>query len=165
MVADGIDPIFGIDLFTNEVTIYISGLISTGEFTDPGTGFTVISYMAGHIQVFSDPAMDYDWGTYPPNAELSTFTNGDLLFEGDFTDFMMMLTAEGAGYYEGHIDGIGGTIADACADCAYTFGGAFTRETGAQIPDGYDLQVDGILEVLESVPAAESSWGSIKALY
>lgn len=159
-----IDPIFGVPIDgSNEVTIYISGLVSTGE-VDMG-GFTMIGYNAGHIEVYADSPVDHDWGVFPPNAELNTFLNGTLLFEGDFTDFTLFLTDLEAGSYNGNIDGIGGTIAEACVDCAYTFGGAFGKGAGAQLPDGYHLQIDGTLEVLDSVPTVDQSWGAVKALY
>ena len=56
-------------------------------------------------------------------------------------------------------------LCDGLSDCAYTFGGAFTRDTGAQIPDGYHLQIDGTLEVDAAVSTVHSSFGAIKALY
>jgi hypothetical protein len=163
-VGTAIDPIFGVPIdANNEVTIYLSGLVSTGEI-DMGS-YSVIAYVAGHIEVYADSPLDHDWGVNPPNAELSTFLNGSLLFEGDFTDFTLFLTDAEAGSYQGNIDGIGGTIAEACVDCAYTFGGAFGKGAGAQLPVGYDLQIDGTLEVLDSVPNGDTSWGAVKALY
>lgn len=163
-VGTTIDPIFGVPIdASNEVTIYISGLVSTGGI-DMGT-FTMVGYTAGHIEVYADSPIDHDWGVFPPNAELSTFLNGTLLFEGDFTDFTLYLTDAEAGSYNGNIDGIGGTIAEACSDCAYTFGGLFGKGAGAQLPDGYHLQIDGTLEVLNSVGSTDTSWGAVKALY
>jgi hypothetical protein len=165
-IADALDPVFGVDLGTDEVTIYISGLTSTGGFVDGFTGWTIIGYVGGTIEVYSDPAKDHDWGVFPPNGTTpSTFTNGTLLFQGAFTDFTLILTAAGAGSYDGNIDGIGGTVAELCTDCAYTFGGAFTSDTGAQIPDGYHLQIDGTLEVDSAVKTTQTGWGALKALY
>ena len=63
---------------------------------------------------------------------------------------------------------MGGTsaaICDGLADCAYTFGGAFSRDVGAQIPDGYDLQIDGTLEVDSAVPTTPTSFGAVKSLF
>ena len=113
-------------------------------------------------------ALDHDWGTNPPNAQLATFTNGSLLLEGNFTDFFLTIPPSGAGAYEGNIAGVGGTSASICdglTDCAYTFGGAFNRDVGAQIPVGYDLQIDGTLAVDSTVPAAKTSFGAIKSLF
>ena len=163
-VTTQIDPIFGVDLGTEEVTLYIYGLVSTVEF-DLGGGSVLIGYTGGHIDVYRDAAKDHAWGVFPPNAQLTTFTNGTLMIAGDFTSFSLGMTAQGAGSYEGLIDGVGGTMANACDGCQYTFGGAFTPDAGTQIPDGYDLQIDGILEVLNSVKAHESSWGAVKSIF
>lgn len=166
-VATMLDDLFGVDLGVSEATVYIYGLSSTGEVVD-GYGNLLIGYTGGSIEVYEDPSNDHDWGINPPNAELATFQNGTLLFSGNFTDFNLTLTPSGAGGYSGNIDGVGGTVANLCdgsADCAYTFGGAFTKDTGAQIPDGYDLQIDGTLEVDAAVPVDDTSFGAIKALY
>jgi len=162
-VTTNLDPIFGVDLLTEEVTVYVSGLISTGQF-NTGSSY-LVGYVGGHIEVYSDGAQDADWGVFPPNAQLSTFTNGTLLFEGNFTSFTVQMDLGGvAGAFEGLIDGVGGTVANACTDCAFTFGGIF-GDAIAQLPDGYDLQIDGTLEVCETVQTTEQSFGSIKALY
>lgn len=165
-VAQSYDPMFNVSPGTQEVTIYIYNLVSTGEI-DFGTE-TVVAYAGGNIEVYEDTILDHDWGTFPPNPQTSTFTNGTLLLEGTFTDFVLVITnATGAGVYEGNIDGVGGTsaaICDGLADCAYTFGGAFLREI-AQVPDGYDLQIDGTLEVDAAVPATPTSFGAVKALF
>jgi hypothetical protein len=165
-VATAYDPLFGVDPASQEVTIYIYNLISTGEFPIGG-GDIFIGYTGGLIEVYEGPIADADWGVFPPNAEESTFTNGTLLFSGAFTDFGLQLSDTGFGVYEGTIDGVGGTSAALCddlADCAYTFGGAFQREI-AQVPDGYDLQIDGTLEVDAAVPATPTSFGAVKALF
>ncbi len=167
-VAVALDPLFGVDLGVSEVTIYITGLVSGGETFDPVSGFTFIGYTGGTIEVYDDPSKDHDWGVLPPNTQLSTFTNGALLLQGNFTDFTLVLNSAGAGSYQGNIDGVGGTVAQLCnggANCAYTFGGAFTKGAGAQLPNGYDLQIDGTLEVDAAVPTENLSFGAIKALY
>ena len=166
-VALSYDELFGVDPGTQEVTIFIYGLVSTGEFID-GFGNTRIAYTGGMIEVYEGPLLDHDWGINPPNAQQATFTNGTLLFEGAFTDFLLTLSPAGIGSYEGNIDGVGGTaaaICDGAADCAYTFGGAFQREIGAQIPEGYDLQIDGTLEVDATVDSRPSSFGAVKSLF
>lgn len=162
-VATQIDALFGVDLQVEEVTIYVDGLLSAGQF-NMGTSW-LIGYSGGHIEVYSDVSQDADWGVFPPNGQLGTFTNGTLLFEGDFTSFTVQMDLGGnAGAFEGIIDGVGGTVANACTDCAYTFGGIFGDQI-AQVPDGYDLQIDGGLEVCETVPNDAQSFGSIKALF
>jgi hypothetical protein len=165
-LATSYDPLFGVAPTSQEVTIVIYNLISTGEFPIGG-GDIFIAYTGGKIEVYEDAVLDHDWGVFPPNAEMATFTNGSLLFEGNFTAFGLQLSASGFGVYEGTIDGVGGTSAALCddlADCAYTFGGAFQREI-AQVPDGYDLQIDGTLEVDAAVPATPTSFGAVKALF
>lgn len=162
-VVSNLDPIFGVDLLVEEATVYVYDLVSTGQFN---TGASwLIGYVGGKIEVYSDPSQDADWGVFPPNAQLGTFTNGTLLFAGDFTSFTVQMDLGGvAGAFEGLIDGVGGTVANACTDCAFTFGGIFGDQI-AQLPDGYDLQIDGTLEVCETVKTTRQSFGTIKALY
>jgi len=162
-VATQIDAIFGVDLQTDEVTVYVYDLVSTGEFP-LGGGLSLIGYTGGTIQVYSDPSEDHDWGINPPNAQQGSFTNGTLLLEGDFTSFSLALDTGGLGSFEGYIDGVGGTVANTCTGCEFTFGGAFGRDI-AQIPTGYHLQIDGVLEVDESVSTESKSFGAVKALY
>lgn len=165
-VALSYDPAFNVSPGSQEVTIYIYDLESTGQI--PVGSDIFIGYSGGHIEIYEDAVLDHDWGVFPPNAQQSTFTNGSLLFSGDFTEFVLQLTASGVGVYEGTIDGVGGTAATICdglSDCAYTFGGAFNRDIGAQIPDGYDLQINGTLEVDAAVPTVQNSFGAIKSLY
>lgn len=161
-VATGIDAIFGVDLQSEEVTVYVYGLVSLGEVPSPP--FTYISFSGGNIEVYADPLNDHDWGTFPPNPQLGTFTNGTLLLSGMFTSFDLALDGNVSGNFQGFIDGVGGTVASACTGCEFTFGGAFGRDI-AQVPDGYDLQIDGQLYVDEAVSTEETSFGAVKALY
>ena len=87
-VAQSYDPMFNVAPGTQEVTIYIYDLASTGEFVSGAD--TYISYAGGKIEIYEDTNLDHDWGTLPPNAQLPTFTNGSLLLEGDFTDFILL---------------------------------------------------------------------------
>lgn len=159
-----IAPVFGIPA-GEEVTIVLSGLISNGSA--PSGTTTIITYTGGTLSMYHDPGNDADWGINPPNATApSTFTNGDLLFQGDFTSFTLFLSASGVGAYEGMLNATGGSaLSTVCSDCAYSFAGVFTEATGAQIPDGYDAQVDGTLEVDETVSDDESSFGSFKSQF
>lgn len=164
-VAAATDPVFGVPA-GSEVTIVLSGLISTGEFTD-GFGTTIVAYTGGTLSMYADASNDSDWGTNPPNGTApASFQNGDLIFEGAFTDFVVFVGSTGAGAFEGNLDGTGGSaLSDVCVDCAYSFAGVFTDATGAQIPDGYDLQVDGTLEVDSAVDTEESSFGGLKSRF
>lgn len=163
-VALTYDAEFGVDPSSAEVTVYIYGLVSTGEFLD-FFGNTNIAYTGGSIEVYEDANLDHNWGVFPPNAQQGTFSNGSLLFAGQFVRFNLILAPGGTGAYDGEIDGVGGTAAQICTDCAYTLGGAFGRGVGAQIPDGYDLQIDGTLEVDSAVSASVSNFGAVKALF
>lgn len=166
-VVTQIDAVFGVDLATVESTLYIEGLTSLGAIVNPSTGTTTISYTGGTLRLYADPGQDHDWGTFPANGTVpGTFVNGDLLFEGAFTNFTLILQASGGGVFEGYLNATGGSaLAGPCSNCAYTFAGAFTTPSGAQIPEGYDLQVDGVLEVESAVAVENVNWGSLKTLY
>jgi hypothetical protein len=166
-VVTQIDPLFEVDLNAVEATLHIEGLVSQGSFVDPSTGAVTITYAGGTIAIFADAARNHDWGTNPANATVpGTFTDGDLVFSGVFTGFVVSLLPSGAGIFEGYIDGTGGSaLAGPCAGCAYTFAGTFAAPTGAQIPEGYDLQVDGVLEVESAVSTETMNWGSLKQLF
>ena len=155
---------FGVDLMTREGTIYVFGLISEGGVDNAGQ--TLISYTGGTLSLYADPSFDSDWGTNPPSGTVpSTFVNGELIFEGAFTDFTMVLGVTG-GAFEGHLNGTGGSSLDGgCVGCAYTFGGTFTSEAGANIPEGYEIQIDGMLEVDDAVDTEDVSLDDLRALY
>lgn len=165
-VAVTADAIFGVDLGTEELTIYLYDLISTGQIP-VGGGTNLISYTGGFMEIYRDAAQNADWGINPPNATApGTFTDGALFFQGAFVDFTLFLGASGGGSFEGNLNGIGGElIDDVCTGCAYTVGGAFTTDVGAQIPEGYDLQIDGVFEIEATVSTEETTWGNMKALY
>jgi hypothetical protein len=166
-VGDAADALFGVDLGTEELTFYMSALSSLGE-VDLGGGNLQIDYTGGTLKIYRDAAMNAEWGVGPlPNATSpSTFIDGTLFFEGTFNNMRVYLTPLGYGAFEGTLDGVGGTmINEICSDCVYTWGGNFTPPSGAQIPDGYDLQVDGVFEIDRAVSTEESSWGSVKALF
>ena len=163
--ADYVSPIFGVDLGTTELTFHVHDLVSIGE-VDLGF-YREISYSGGILDIYLDASMNADWGTFPPNATCpSTFTDGILYFRGSFTDFVLYLDSTGGGSFEGHLDGLAGVILNAlCSDCAYTWGGAFTSDSGAQILDGFDLQIDGVFEIDRAVRAEGATWGQVKSLY
>jgi len=165
-VADDIDPLYGVDLGAVELTFHAYGLISTGE-TDLGGGNVMVAYTGGTLDIFIHDFGDAAWGVNPPNAVApSTFNNGELFFRGAFSSFTVYLTAGGAGSFDGLLDGVDGDlIDDMCEDCAYTWGGIFTTETGAQIPEGYDFQLDGEFEVDPAVSNQDASWSRVKSLY
>lgn len=165
-VGDYADPIFGIDFGTEEATFYMYDLVSTGAI-DIGGGTLMINYTGGYLEIYRDGAMNADWGIVPPNpTSPSTFIDGTLFFKGSFNSMTVFLNPAGDGAYEGTLDGIGGTMIDeVCTGCVYTWGGNFTPPSGAQIPDGYDIQIDGVFEIEEAVSTEDYSWGSVKALF
>ena len=165
-VVTQIDPLFEVDLGGVEGTLFIDGLVSTGGYVD-GLGRTIIGYVGGGISVYADPAHNADWGVNPANGTVpGTFVDGDLVFSGNFTSFTLILDPSGGGVFEGYVDGTGGSaLAGPCSGCAYTFSGTFAAPTGAQIPAGYDLQIDGVLDVESTVSVESMSWGAVKNLY
>lgn len=166
-VVTQIDALFGVNLAAQEGTLYIDGLTSLGSTYDETTGATVIAYSGGTIRVFADGTRNADWGVNPANATVpSTFTDGSLVFSGVFLNFTVRLLSSGLGVFDGQINGTGGSaLGGPCANCAYTFSGTFGDPTGANIPSGYDLQVDGILTIESAVATETINWGSLKQLY
>ncbi len=144
-VADNADPLFGVDL----------------------GGYTMVTYTGGTMDIWADSAMNADWGVNPPNGTApSTFNDGTLYFRGAFTSFTVFMSAAGAGSFEGNLDGVEGElIGDVCTDCAYSWGGIFSQEAGAQIPTGYDFQMDGVFEVDPAIGNDDATWSDLKSLY
>jgi len=165
-VADFADPIFGVDLANEELTFYMYDLGSAGE-VDIGGGVVMINYVGGFLEIYRDAAMNADWGIAPPNpTSPSTFMDGTLYFQGSFNSLTVFLNPGGDGAYEGSLDGIGGEMIDSvCTECVFTWGGNFVGAAGAQIPDGYDIQVDGVFQIEQAVPTEGTTWGSVKALF
>ena len=150
---------------TEELTFHVYGLIVASEMDLGGT--TMVTYSGGYMEIYEDSAMNADWGVFPPNATVpSTFADGSLFFSGEFASMTMFVFATGGGTFEGSLNGIAGSMIDqSCTGCVYTWGGAFNEDANAQIPDGYSLQVDGVLEIDAAVPVDNASWDAVKALY
>lgn len=169
-VVDVIDPIFGVNLLVDEVTLWVTNLTSGGQ-VDIGGGVLSISYTNGTIELYQDPSQDHDYGASPPNATApSTFTNGTLLLGGTFDNFFLFwdpTTQTGA--YEGTVTFNAGTGLAALNQLqapGYTFGGVLGPvAAGGNVPQGYDLQADGTLEVRWEIGVQEKSWSGIKELY
>jgi hypothetical protein len=169
-VVDDIDSRFGVNLGSEEVTLFVNNLISTGQ-VDLGGGLLSIAYTdGGNIDLYRDPAMDHDYGINPPNGTApSTFVNGSLLLGGTLNSFFLFLdTASGTGAYEANVvftSGSGLATLGQLNASGYTFGGVFTTSAGASVPEGYDLQVDGVIEVEVVVGVEQSSWSAVKGLF
>jgi hypothetical protein len=167
-VTTDADPLLGVDLGVEEVTFYVYGLTSLGETVEVDGSITV-QYSGGTMEMWRDVAMDADFGTFVPSATVpSTFNNGqELLLNGSFSSFALNYspTTEG-GVYAGVIDAVGGTLVTDCTGCVFTWGGTFNSVPEAPPGTmGYDMQMDGVLEVDPAVPTREQAWGALKAQY
>jgi hypothetical protein len=157
LVATNVTGDLPFDLGAEELTGWITGLVSTGSL-DLG-GLLRIDYTPARIDIYRDAARDHDFGTSPPNASVpESFTNGAACLSGSLTDFVLFFDlATSTGAYQGNVVFESGEcLARLQAERAegFTFGGILGRAavgTGA-IPEGYDLQVDGYLEATK-VPA------------
>jgi len=167
-VTTASDPLLGVDLAQEEATCHVYGLVSQGQLTDnPAPGWTTVIYTGGTLEMYRDAQMNADYGINPPNGTApSTFVDGTLLLRGNFTSFYVRIDPSGAGTFGGNADGVAGELITTCTGCIYTWGGSFTQASGAQIPTGYDMQMDGVLEIDPAVPTqSESAWGALKASY
>jgi len=169
-VVDALDARFGVNLGTDEVTIYVHSLLSTGQ-VDIGGGVLMIAYSGGDIELYQDGTPDHDYGTGPPNPTAPpTFVDGAPFLIGTLSDFFLFFDpSTGSGAYEGNCDFTSGsglaTLMQLNAS-GYTFGGVLDNgASGGNVPAGYDLQVDGVIEVEVIVGVEESSWGAVKDLY
>jgi hypothetical protein len=168
-VVDDLDARFGINLALDEVTLHVTDLVSTGQMLSGGV--ITVAYTGGTINLYRDPSRDHDYGVNPPNATAPpTFVNGTLFLGGTLNDFFMFYDlATGTGAYEGHIaftSGSGLTTLNLLNANGYTFGGTLSSAaSGGNVPQGYDLQVDGVIEVEVRVGVEPSSWSHIKEMY
>lgn len=169
-VVDAIDSRFGINLSAEEVTLYVTDLASTGQ-VDLGGGVLNIAYSGGTISLYRDPSQNHDYGTNPPNATAPpTFVDGSLLLGGTLSNFVLFFdSSTGSGAYEANASftsGSGLTTLNQLQANGYTFGGVLNSATsGGNVPAGYDLQVDGTLEVEVIVGVQQKSWSAVKDLY
>ena len=169
-VVDAIDPRFGVNFGLEEVTVYASNLVSLGQ-VNLGGGVLSISYSGGNLDLYRDPARNHDYGVNPANATApSTFVDGALFLGGTFDSFFLFFdTTSGSGAYEGDVvfnSGSGLAALNQIQANGYTFGGVLSdAAAGGNVPAGYDLQVDGVIEVEVIVGVEEKSWGAVKSLY
>ena len=169
-VVDAIDVRFGVNFGLEEVTLYASNLVSGGQ-VDLGGGVLSISYNGGNLDLYRDPARNHDYGVNPVNATApSTFVDGTLFLGGTFSSFFLFFdTSSGSGAYEGNVvfnAGSGLATLNQIQANGYTFGGVLsTTAAGGNVPAGYDLQVDGTIEVEVIVGVETKSWGAVKSLY
>jgi len=169
-VVDNLDVRFGVNLLTTEITVVASGLVSGGQ-VDIGGGYLSVAYSYGSLKLYDDPSMDHDYGVNPPNGTApSTFTNGTLFLGGDFDNFFLYFdTTTGTGAYEGYLtfdEGTGLATLNQINAPGYTFGGVLSSAAaGGNVPTGYDLQVDGVIQVGPFVAVQPKSWGAVKEMF
>jgi len=169
-ITDNVDAIFGVNLGTEELTIWVTNLVSTGQ-VPLGGGVIAVNYVGGDIQVWQDPAMNHDYGINPPNATApSTFVDGSLLLGGMFTSFVLYFdTVNGVGSYEGNVVWSAGSALgtiNGIQNDGFTFGGVLNNAAASgTVPDGYDLQADGVIEVNVVVGVEDKTWSGVKSLY
>jgi hypothetical protein len=169
-ITDNVDAIFNVNLGVDELTIYATDLISTGQ-ADLGFGVYSVNYIGGVLQVWQDPAMNHDYGINPPNGTApSTFVDGTLLLGGTFDYFVLFYDSNsGVGSYEGTITWNSGSALGAIngiQNDGFHFGGVLNNAAASgSVPEGYDLQVDGVIEVKVIVAVEKTTWSEIKGLY
>ncbi len=169
-VVDALDASFGVNLLIDEVTVYASGLVSTGQI-DLGGGVLSVSYTGGTLELWRDPSRDHDYGVSPPNTTAPpTFVNGGLFLGGTFQNFFLFLdTSTGTGAFQGDVAftaGSGIAALSALQPNGFTFGGTLnSAASGGNVPAGYDMQVDGTLQVEIVTGVEDKSWGAVKEMY
>lgn len=169
-VTDNVDAIFSVNLGIEELTIHVTGLLSTGQ-VPLGGGVIAVNYIGGTLDVWRDPAMNHDYGINPPNGTApSTFIDGSLLLGGFFTSFVLYFdTVNGVGSYEGNVTWTAGTALgtiNGIHNDGFTFGGVLSDAAASgTVPDGYDLQADGVIEIKVTVGVEDTTWSGVKSLY
>jgi hypothetical protein len=169
-VVDDLDTRLGVNLLLEEVTLYVTNLISSGQ-VDVGGGLLNIVYTGGTIELYRDPSKDHDYGITPPNATApSSFTNGTLLLGGTLSSFFMYYDpSTGTGAYEAtaqFTSGTGLTALNQLNADAYTFGGTARqwrrrrqRAAGLRPASGRRHRSHG------PVGVERQSWSGIKEMY
>ena len=169
-----VDAIFGIDLNTEELTVYVTDLVSTGQ-VDIGGGWYAVSYSGGILELWNDTPGNFAYGINPPNATApSTFVDGALLLRGTFNNFSLYYgpTATPGAFTGSYSSDITWTAGSALADVqgiendGFTFGGVLNPVAASgSVPEGYDLQVDGKVEITVITAVEETTWGGVKNLF
>ena len=144
-------------------TWYVRDLVSLGETTFGPVH--VSTYSGGLFTIYVDwlPS-NHDYGVAPPNTTVpSTFTDGiSTYLDGYFTDFSMTFNTDTlTGTFNGTLAFTGG---DVFPLLTATDGWTFGSNLAGFSPTGYDLQINGQVELLV-VSVEEKTFGGIKALY
>jgi hypothetical protein len=171
-IVDSLDTRFNVNLANDEVTLYVSQLVSSGQVIQGG-GIIAVAYSNSPIELHQDPSKNHDFGTgTPPNGTSpNTFVDGPLFLGGTLTNFFLFFDpSTGSGAYEGDVtftSGSGLATLNQLNANGFTFGGALGAPAVGHppIPGGYDLQVDGTISLDVPVGVRQSSWSQVKELY
>lgn len=144
-------------------TWWVRDLVSLGE-TVIGP-VHVASFSGGLFTVYVDwlPS-NHDYGINPPNATApDTFNDGiSTYLDGFFTDFEINFNdLSQTGTFQGTVSFTGG---DVFPLLTATEGWTFGSNLAGFSPDGYDVQLNGQVELFV-VSVEEKSFGAIKSLY
>ena len=117
-----------------------------------------------HIELYDDASPDRDYASSP-----ATFVDGTPFLIGTLSSFFLGFDpSTGNGAYEGNCaftSGSGLTTLNQLNAGGYTFGGLLDSTVSSNIPAGYQLAVDGSVEVEVIVGVEEKSWGAVKDLF
>jgi hypothetical protein len=161
-------PLPGITTWSTEYTVSVSGLTLASP---PGN--QVKSYTGGVIELWSETPGDAPWTPTTPVSSIpafnggqvpTTFSDGELLLGGVFTQFATLFFGGQTGTITSTIDWTSGSrLADLQAlgiASDWHWNGFFN--VTAPVPPGYFLLYGGKLEHEVPVAVEASTWGAIK---
>lgn len=159
-----------VDTSVNEYTFNINNLFAVSR-TAFGSFLVVNFSNNGRGTYYADPLSGGTPGTYgvnPPNATSpSTFTDGSMRLTGDIDNFVLTYDfSTNQGNFSGNMTQDGGPdliYIPPGQRSGWTLGGLAGRPNGT-IPTGYDNQVSGECQIVET-PTTHKSWGAVKSLY
>jgi len=159
-----------VDTSVNEYTFNINNLFVTSRVAF-GSLLVVNFTNNGRGTYYADPLSGGTPGTYgvnPPNATSpSTFVDGSMRLTGDIDNFVLTYDfSSNQGNFSGDMTQDGGPdliYIPPGQRSGWTLGGLAGRPNGT-IPTGYDNQVSGECQIVET-PTSHTSWGAVKSLY
>ena len=159
-----------------EYTFVFSDLVS-GGMIDLGDGQFRVNYTGGTGDIIAQAYADAGYtvpfyGIDPPDpAAIASFTDGEVYLHGTFTGFTLTYdTTNHSGSFQGtiqfelgtHFTELGQMLAN---PDGLTIAGVIGTQADPNIPQGYDLEVDGSIYYDPTIPNEDLSWGSVKNLY
>jgi hypothetical protein len=166
-----------------EYTFYFQGLISQGTNIIPVGTVTIYDtqYTQGQFFIFessprNSPGATTPMPANPPNGSVPlNFVDGTVIVQGDLNNFNTTVAIGGAGGPTGNFRGdyrfTGGTqFALVAGQTDGLFNGLWCAPVIADgsicdVQPGYSAHPDGKFDQSEATPAANSTWGAIKAMY